>query len=101
MAFRFIDSLALNLPNKVIYTPIIQAANLIRTHQSPWARKASYLAIGVMSEGCSDFLKQDLEVVLNTLIQGFQDSHQSVREAVGLSLGYCSEHLKPEIMDYH
>lgn len=39
--------------------------------------------------------------MLNILIQGLQDPHQSVREAVGLSLGYCSEHLKPEIMDFH
>lgn len=30
MAFRFVDSLALNLPNKVIYQPLIEAANQIR-----------------------------------------------------------------------
>ncbi|CAG9311379.1 unnamed protein product [Blepharisma stoltei] len=101
MAFRLIDSLAIDLPNKSVYPIAIEFAKALISNPSPIHRKAGVITIGVIAEGCSDYMKQDLEAIVKQLISALYDADQSVREGAGLSLGYCSEHLKPDILELH
>lgn len=101
MAFRLLDTLAIALPNKAVYPVVIEFANLLISNPNPLQRKAGVITIGVIAEGCSDFMKQDLQAIVNKLVQALYDPDQSVREGAGLSLGYCSDHLKPDILELH
>ena len=101
MAMRLLDTLALALPNKTVYPHVMELAGQLRNNPSARARKIGVLAIGVIAEGCADFVKQDLVAVVHILLQALQDPDVGVREGAGLSIGYCAEHLKPEILDLH
>lgn len=101
MAMRLLDTLALQLPNKTVYPHVMELSAQLRNNQNARARKVGVLAIGVIAEGCADFVKQDLAMVVNVLLQALQDPDVNVREGAGLSIGYCAEHLKPEILDLH
>ena len=101
MSLRLLDTLALSLPNKIVYPHVMELTAQLRNSPHARLRKIGILAIGVISEGCADYVKQDLSVVVNLLLAGLQDPDVNVREGAGLSIGYCSEHLKPEILDLH
>lgn len=101
MGLRLLDTMALELPNKVVYATMVQMYRSLRTHQNYLARKVAVLTPGVIAEGCSDFMKQELKEVLADVLSAFQDTAPQVREAAGLSLAYMSDHLRPEILDYH
>lgn len=101
MALRLLDTLALTLPNKTIYPHVAELAAQLRANPQARMRKIGVLALGVVAEGCADFVKQDLANVVNILLQGLQDPDVAVREGAGLSMGYCAEHLKPDILDLH
>ena len=101
MAFRMLDTLAIELPNKFIYRQVRNCIAHLKQNENHLLRRSAILALGIIAEGCADSMKEELEVVLDEILHGFNDSSASVREAAGLALGYCSEHLKPEILDYH
>ena len=101
MGLRLLDTMALELPNKVVYATMVQMYRSLRTHQNYLVRKVAVLTPGVIAEGCSDFMKQELKEVLQDVLSAFQDTAPQVREAAGLSLAYMSDHLRPEILDYH
>lgn len=101
MALRLLDTLALHLPNKTVYPHVVEITNQLRNSPEPRNRKIGLLALGVIAEGCADFVKQDLSQIVNFLLQGLSDPDVNVREGAGLAIGYCSEHLKPEILDLH
>ena len=101
MGLRLLDTMALELPNKVVYATMVQMYRALKTHQNYLARKVAVLTPGVIAEGCSDFMKQELRDVLADVLGGFQDPAPQVREAAGLSLAYMSDHLRPEILDFH
>lgn len=101
MALRLLDTLALHLPNKTVYPPVIEITTQLRNSPEARNRKIGLLALGVIAEGCADYVKQDLSQVVSFLLQGLNDQDVNVREGAGLAIGYCSEHLKPEILDLH
>ena len=101
MGLRLLDTMALELPNKVVYATMVQMYRSLRTHEKYLVRKVAVLTPGVIAEGCSDFMKQELKEVLADVLSAFQDPAPQVREAAGLSLAYMSDHLRPEILDYH
>ena len=101
MALRLLDTLALTLPNKTVYPNVVELTTQLRGNPDPRLRKIGVLALGVIAEGCADYMKQDLSVIVNILLQALQDQDVNVREGAGLSIGYCSEHLKPEILELH
>jgi hypothetical protein len=101
MALRLLDTLALNLPNKTVYPHVLEMTAHLRNSTQARNRRVGILALGVIAEGCADFVKQDLSQVVSILIAGLSDPDVTVREGAGLSIGYCSEHLKPEILDLH
>lgn len=64
-------------------------------------KKASYVAIAVIAEGCAEYIRSNyLEFFLRCICQGITDSSPIVRNAALYALGQFSEHLQPEISQY-
>jgi hypothetical protein len=101
MAFRLLDTLALSLPNKYIWRPCIELIQQLQVSPSPRARRAAMIAPGVLAEGCSELLKEDLSSLLEMLVGGLQDPRETVAEGAAIAIGYCAEHLRPDILDWH
>jgi hypothetical protein len=59
------------------------------------------LALGVISEGCAEPMKKRLPEIVPNLILAFDDPEKCVKEAAGLTIGYCAQYLLPQITDYH
>ena len=100
MGFRLLDTLAIALPNKKIYPMVMEFVSQLVGNQNPAYRRVGVLTYGIIAEGCADYLKQNLKEIVNTLVAALNDENQ-VKEAAGLSLGYCAEHLKPDILEFH
>lgn len=66
-----------------------------------YAKKASYLTMAVLAEGCSEYIRTKyLESFLRCTCQGISDPIPVVRNAALFALGQFSEHLQPEISQY-
>jgi len=50
------DSLALHLPPEKIVTNVVKNSALALSSEKPSERKAGYLALGIIAEGCSDHI---------------------------------------------
>jgi len=101
MALRLLDQISLSLPNKAVYPLAMNYINQMKSDPNTLVRKAGLLAIGVIAEGCADYMKQELGAVVEGLLQALEDPQEVIKESASLSLGYCAEHLKPEIYEHH
>ena len=60
-----------------------------------YAKKAAYLALAVLVEGCSDYIRNKyLEQFLKCVCKGITDQAGVVRNAALFALGQFSEHLQ-------
>lgn len=99
-AAEVIDTMAINIP-KHVFPPIFEFASLNFQHNNPKFREASVTALGVISEGCFEFLKNKLEHVLHIVLGALKDQEQMVRGAASFALGQFAEHLQPEILSHY
>ncbi|KAL9271909.1 putative importin subunit beta-4 [Drosera capensis] len=99
-AAEVIDTLALNLP-KQVYPPIFEFASVSSQNVNPKFREAAVTALGVVSEGCLDLMKKNLQPVLRIVLGALGDPEQMVRGAASFALGQFAEHLQPEIMSHY
>jgi len=66
-----------------------------------YAKKASYVAIAILAEGCSEYIcSMYLKSFLRYICIGIKDSTLMVRNAALYALGQFSEHLQPDISRY-
>ncbi|KAF5282240.1 hypothetical protein FQA39_LY17660 [Lamprigera yunnana] len=101
IATQTLDMIALHVPpEKVIpfflsrIEPAVQGTDI-------YAQKAAYLAIAVLAEGCSEYIrKKYLEALLKCVCAGISSPHLIVRNAALFALGQFAEHLQPEISQY-
>ncbi|KAJ6809219.1 putative importin subunit beta-4 isoform X1 [Iris pallida] len=96
-AAEVIDTMALNLP-KHVFPTVFEFSSLSFQHINPKFREASVTALGVISEGCSELLKDRMENVLHITLSALEDQEQMVRGAASFALGQFAEHLQPEII---
>lgn len=101
MAFRLLKTLAISLPNKYVFQPVVTLVGATRGNANERVRRAAVMAIGLISEGCSASLRPVLPDILNSVIPAFQDPSLAVKEGAAIALGYCSEHLQPDILEFH
>lgn len=101
MAFRILDTIALSLPNKHVWSPSIALITALQAESDHRSKRAAMLAAGVLAEGCSELLKENLQSLLGMLIGGLHDPRESVAEGAAIAIGYCAEHLRPDIIDWH
>ncbi|XP_010916537.1 probable importin subunit beta-4 [Elaeis guineensis] len=99
-AAEVIDTMAINIP-KHVFPPVLEFASMNFCHIDPKYREASVTALGVVSEGCFELLKDKLEYVLNIVLGALKDQEQMVRGAASFALGQFAEHLQPEILSHY
>ncbi|GAA0166650.1 transporter [Lithospermum erythrorhizon] len=99
-AAEVIDIMAINLP-KFVFPPVLEFASLSSQNINPKFREASVTALGVISEGCLNYMKDKLEPVLHIVLGALRDPEQIVRGAASFALGQFAEYLQPEIISHH
>lgn len=99
-AAEVIDTMAVNLP-KHVFPPVFEFASVNIQHVNPKYREASVTALGVISEGCSEPLKDKLNHALHIVLGALRDQEQMVRGAASFALGQFAEHLQPEIISQY
>ncbi|XP_071878378.1 importin-4 [Bombus fervidus] len=100
-ATQTLDLLALNLPPEKLIPQMLQYIEPSLQGTDIYAKKASYLAMAVLAEGCSEYIRTKyLESFLRCTCQGISDPIPVVRNAALFALGQFSEHLQPNISQY-
>lgn len=99
-AAEVIDTMALNL-SKFVLPPVFEFASINSQNANPKFREASVTALGVISEGCMEWMKNKLDSVLHIVLGALRDPEQMVRGAAAFALGQFAEHLQPEIISHY
>ncbi|XP_039127166.1 probable importin subunit beta-4 [Dioscorea cayenensis subsp. rotundata] len=99
-AAEVIDMMAIKLP-KHVFPQVFEFASLSFNQINPKYREASVTALGVISEGCSELLKDRLEHALHIVLGALKDQEHMVRGAASFALGQFAEHLQPEIISHY
>ncbi|KAN0088830.1 Armadillo-type fold [Tylopilus felleus] len=100
-ALRVIDSLATNLPPTQVFPAL---RNLIQQYFSspdPNNRRGAILALGVVVEGCSEYMTPIMNQVWPLIETGLQDVDPSVRKATCIAVSCLCEWLEDECSAKH
>lgn len=100
-ATQTMDVLALNVPPKQLIPSLLALLEPALKGDNPLHKKASYLCMAVIAEGCSEAISSKyLRPLLDCIKIGIVDNTPIVRNAALFALGQFSEHLQPEISQY-
>ncbi|XP_055703299.1 importin-4-like [Phlebotomus papatasi] len=100
-ATQTMDILALNVPAEKLIPPLLALLEPALAGSEPLPKKAAYLCIAVIAEGCAETIcNKYLPPLLGCVKQGITDGNPLVRNAALFALGQFAEHLQPEISKY-
>lgn len=101
-ATQTLDCLALSVPPKNLIPPLLAILEpALQSSNDPLQKKAAYLSIAVIAEGCSSAIcKKYLRPLLDVIKTGITDANPIIRNSALFALGQFSEHLQPEISQY-
>lgn len=100
-ATQTMDLLALHVPPEKLIPPLLQLLEPALKGTDPLPKKAAYLCMAVIAEGCSEAICQKyLPVLLEIVKVGITEQSPIVRNAAFFALGQFSEHLQPDITKY-
>ncbi|XP_076287223.1 importin-4 [Lasioglossum baleicum] len=100
-AAQVLNLLALHLPPEKLVPQLLRYIEPSLQGTDMYAKKASYLAMAVLAEGCSVYIcSKYLEFFLRCTCQGITDPAPVVRNAAFFALGQFSEYLQPDISKY-
>ncbi|XP_053677381.1 importin-4-like [Anopheles nili] len=100
-ATQSLDVMALHIPPKQLFPPLMALLEPALAGDNPLAKKAAYLSIAVIAEGCSEHIcSKYLRVLVDVIKRGITDPNVMIRNAALFALGQFSEHLQPEISQH-
>ncbi|XP_035226017.1 importin-4-like isoform X2 [Stegodyphus dumicola] len=100
-AGQAIDVMALQLPPGKFIPLLMHHLEPALESQNPLCKKAAYLAISVIAEGCSEFIRNKyLQSFIHVICRGIKDQNAIVRNAALYAVGQYAEYLQPEISTY-
>uniref|UniRef100_A0A1B0AJY0 TOG domain-containing protein n=1 Tax=Glossina pallidipes TaxID=7398 RepID=A0A1B0AJY0_GLOPL len=100
-AMQTMDLMALNIPPGKFMSALLQLVEPALQNQNPLSRRAAYLSMAVISEGCSKAICSNyLDDILDIVKVGITDPVPVVRNAAFFALAQFSEHLQPDITRY-
>lgn len=100
-ATQTLDLLALHIAADKLIPPVLRHIEPALQTNDLYAKKAAYLAMAVLAEGCSEHIRTKyLQSFLQCIGKGITDQNAVVRNAALFALGQFSEHLQPEISQY-
>lgn len=98
---QVLDIMALHLPPHKLIPKVMKLVEPLLTSDKPLIRRACFLSLAVVAEGCADYVvKQHLKALLHCVVAGLNDVDHGVRNAALFALGQFSEHLQPDISKY-
>lgn len=102
VATQTLDVLALSIPPKSLIPPLLAILEpALQSSNDPLQKKAAYLSIAVIAEGCSSAIcKKYLRPLLDCIKTGITDPNPIIRNSALFALGQFSEHLQPEISQF-
>lgn len=101
LAAQVIDMMALHLPPEKFIQPLMHHVEPALNSNNPYHKKAAYLALAVIAEGCSEYIRNRcLQYYLEVICQGISESNTVVRNAALYCLGQYAEFLQPEISQF-
>lgn len=101
LAAQVIDVMALHLPPEKLIQPLMHHVEPALTSNNPYHKKAAYLALAVIAEGCSEYIRNRcLQSYLEVICQGISEPNTIVRNAALYCLGQYAEFLQPEISEF-
>ncbi|KAG5193038.1 armadillo-type protein [Tribonema minus] len=96
-----LDQLALYLPGRFIFPPAMELCGQCFDSPDPHTRKAGVAVMGVITEGCNELIRMNLDQILPKILHAAVDPEPAVRECACFCLGQLSEHCQPDILEYH
>lgn len=100
-ATQTMNELALHIPPEKLIPPLLALLEPALAGNDPLYKKAAYLSIAVIAEGCSEAIcNKYLRPLLDCVKNGISDPNPVVRNAAFFSLGQFAEFLQPEISKY-
>jgi hypothetical protein len=96
-----LDMLAIHLPVKHVYGPVMEICGRCFGHPNAQMRKAGVAMMGVVTEGCAEPIRNSLATILPEILRAAVDPEPLVRECACFCLGQFSEHCQPDILEYH
>lgn len=100
-AMQTLDQLAIHVPPEKLIPPLLAILEPALKSDNPLFKKASYLCIAVIAEGCSESIcSKYLRPLLDCVKIGITEANPIVRNAAFFALGQFSEYLQPEISKF-
>lgn len=100
-ATQTLDLLALHIPPEKLLPTLLGLVEPALKSDLPTAKKAGYIAMAVIAEGCSEAIcAKYLKLMLDAIKVGIVDPNATVRNGALFALGQFSEHLQPDISKY-
>ncbi|XP_037526923.1 importin-4 [Rhipicephalus sanguineus] len=100
-AAQLIDTMALHLPPEKLLPPLFQHVDKLVKSDNASQRRAAYLAIAVIAEGCSEAIRQKhLPTFVQAICEGILDRDVQVRNAALFALGQFADFLQPDMGKY-
>ncbi|KAK9506414.1 hypothetical protein O3M35_008363 [Rhynocoris fuscipes] len=99
-ACETLDYIAMNMSPLALMQPVMNLIKPIleKPNNSPYERKAVYLCLGIISQGCSSYVRAHLlEQFVSIIFKGIADPEPVARNAALFTIGQFAEHLQPEI----
>jgi hypothetical protein len=100
-ALRIIDGLATNLPPTQVFPALRTLIQQYFSSPDPNNRRGAMLALGVVVEGCSEFMTPIMNQVWPIIEAGLQDVDSSVRRATCIAVSCLCEWLEDECSSKH
>ncbi|XP_057291886.1 importin-4-like [Hydractinia symbiolongicarpus] len=102
VAGQALDLLALHVSPEKIIPLLMESLSPLFGSTNPYERKAAYIALGELAEGCADFIRNRyLQNAIDTAMKGLSDESFIVRNAALFALGQYAEHVQPEVGKFH
>ena len=96
------DSLATSLPPAQVFPTLsLIVHQYFNNKTDPNQRRAALLALGVVVEGCSEFMRPHMDELWPFVLNGFKDEDPSVRKAACTCLGCITEWLEESCIEKH
>ncbi|XP_013410822.1 importin-4-like [Lingula anatina] len=100
-AAQVMDMMALHLPPEKFIPNVMRFVEPALHSQNPQERKAAFITVAVITEGCSDHIRNKLMApLLQSVCKGITDDSQQVANAAMFALGQFCEFLQPDISKY-
>lgn len=97
-AAQVIDTLAMHLPPDKVIPKLLSLVEDALKSPDKFHRRAAYIGLAMVSEGCSDYIiTYHLEPLVTCVCQGMDDEDACVKNSAFFALGRFAEFLQPEI----